>query len=200
MANDDRTDAVKIIDARSQCAGSNQLPTGDQIKKVRSLLQLTQSNLAHRMTKSGLPISQTEVSKLESGHESTPKKYKYKETHNPTKPKFLGKGYHGYRDRIRIFLARHGIIFIDETIIIIVSTDDVFYPIIEALKSPSTSEIFPCDLTEEAIEKRSQDYDEMLSKAMIDAVQWLLPTRYNQEKHEYANGMHLIDMQLPSEL
>lgn len=180
---------VQFIDARKKIQ-TDEVPTGEQVEALRKKLNWSQEALANHMTKAGLPISQSEISLIERGSESQPTKAGYKNTHDPTKPKFLGNGYHGYRERLRLFFLRHGVVFVDDCTVLISSIDTIYAPFISALSmldfgSKPESEI--------EVSTRRKEFESLAGVALADAARWTLSKSYVEEREAYANGKNRLD-------
>lgn len=182
--------AIEFIDARKGSSGEA-LPTNEQIREIRNRLGWSQELLASKMTKHGLPISQTEISVIERGGESEPTKFGYKETRDPTRSWFEGKGYHTYRERIKLFFMRNGVIFIDNNKILISSSEDLFSPFASALYMIDFGEK-PVSDTE--INERRKEYEDSIGRDLTEVARWVLSGRFIKERDDYAKGENSIDL------
>lgn len=185
---------IDFIDARASKAASD-APTGEQVKALREKLGWSQSVLADNMSKAGLPISQSEISLIERGGESQPVKAGYKETHDPTRPKFLGRGYHGYRDRLRLFFLRHGVIFIDQDRVLISDIKALYEPFISAL---GVLDFGSKPETDDDISVRRKEFDALAGAALSEAARWTVSKAFVDAREAYATGENTISWNLES--
>lgn len=180
--------SISFIDARTK-SSSDTLPNGEQIKEIRKKLGWSQEKLSDLMKKAGLPISQSEISLIERGRESQPVKAGYKETHDPTKPKFLGKSYHGYRERLRIFFLRHGVVFLDDSRILISNIDTIYEPFLSAL---NIMDFGGKPQNQDDISNRRRDFEQLSGAALAEAARWTLSSHFVRARDDYASGKNSI--------